>query len=130
MITRSRYFYILYLFVGLFITLSAIAELSSSDRTPIGHIVQIAFGAAVAVSGGYGYLYPDKENNPNALLFAAGAGFTLFFVLLFSLQHFYGSTGLFSTGDSITGLGAIAFLLVMSTCLLFYSRVMRNKGLR
>ena len=130
MTTHSRYFYILYLLAGFFITFWAIAELSSGDRTPIGHIIQIALGAVVAVSGGYGYLYPDKENSPTVLLFAAGAGFVLFFVLLFSLLHFYSSTGLFSTGDSMTGLGAIAFLFVMSTCLLFFSRILRNKGLR
>lgn len=130
MTTRSRYFYILYLLAGLFVTFRTITELSAGDRTPVVHIVQIAFGAAIAVSAGYCYLYPDKEKNPNALLVAAGAGFTLFFVLLFSLLHFYGSTGLFSTGDSMTGLGATGFVLVMSACLLFYSRVLRDKELR
>ncbi len=128
MTTRSRYLYILYMLAGLFITLGASIELSSGH--PLGHIVQIAFSVALVISGGYGYLYPDKVNSPTTLLVAAGAGFVLFFVLLFSLLHFYGSTGLFSTGDSMSGLGATTFLLVMSICLLFYSRSLRNKELR
>ena len=131
MAAHLRYFYVLLLLAGLLVTLNAIAGLTSSgDSTPIGHITQIIFGIAMVVSGGYEYLYPGKGNSPAVVHFAALVGFMLTFVLLFFLLHFYGITGLFSTSDSTSGLGATTFLFSGSVCLLFYSRSLRNKGLQ
>jgi hypothetical protein len=130
MTTSSRTLNLLYMLCGLGIVITSIPELSSAGRTPTFPIITIASGMFMLCLGGYGYLYPEKTKSSSAYLLGAAAGFLFVFVAAFSLVHFYGLTGFFSTGDSTRSFCYAVVMLVVSVWLLFRCFSLRRKERR
>jgi hypothetical protein len=106
---RSRSLYIVYMLCGLGLVITSM--IGHHSVTGVSDIVTSLFGVLIVGLGGYGYLHPDKTNSSSAYLPGAVMSFVFVFLTAFSLIHFYGLTGFFSTGDSTRGVGFAAFVL-------------------
>ena len=122
---RPRYLNLLYMLSGLGLVITSI--IGPHSVTHVSDIITSLFGVVIMGLGGYGYLHPDKTNSSSAYLLGAVVSFVFVFLTAFSLIHFYGLTGFFSTGDSTRGVGLAAFVLFMGVWSLLRFFSLRRK---
>ncbi|HYB02325.1 MAG TPA: hypothetical protein VED37_19030 [Ktedonobacteraceae bacterium] len=124
---RSRLLNLVYMLAGLGLVITSIIGPHSVTR--VSDIVTPLFGVVILGLGGYGYLHPEKNNSSSAYLLGAVASLVFVALTTFSLIHFYGLTGFFSTGDSIRGVGFAALMLFVGVwSLLRYFSLRQKEG--
>ena len=124
---RSRFLNLLYVLCGLGLVITSMIRQHSVTR--VRDIVMPMFGVVILCLGGYGYLHPDKTHSSSAYLLGAVVSVVFFCLTAFALIHLYGLTGFFSTGDSMSGIGLAAFLLLLGVwSLLRFFSLRRKEG--